>query len=165
MAQSSEPRACLVEQILDRFVQACSAIFTGERESWLALELTMPQFKVLMLVVSRHRATISQIARLLEAGLPSVTRLIDRLEEQGLIERESDPADRRVTYILPTEAGTGVVEKLISYRREVLTSCLETLEGDELEAVGRGMQLLLEGARRAGRIDTGCDTESAAGVA
>src|SRR5436305_6984832 len=76
----SEPRskrACLTEQIVDQFVQFCTAVFAVERESWLSVELTMPQVKTLLLIVTWGRATGSRLGSALGAGLPSVTRLVD----------------------------------------------------------------------------------------
>jgi MarR family transcriptional regulator for hemolysin len=46
-----------------------------------------------------------EIARRLSIEGPSVTRHLDHLEAEGLIERRGDPADRRLTRIFFTEAG------------------------------------------------------------
>src|SRR5215468_742834 len=46
-----------------------------------------------------------EIARRLSIEGPSVTRHLDHLEAEGLIERRGDPADRRLTRVFLTDAG------------------------------------------------------------
>src|SRR6476469_8805457 len=124
-ANAVSERAFLTEQILDHFVQFCTAVFAVERESWLSVELTMPQVKTLLLIVTWGRASGSRLASALGAGLPSVTRLVDRLEDQGYVERATDEADRRVTYVVPTAAGQRLIEGLLAYKRDAVGSCLD----------------------------------------
>jgi DNA-binding MarR family transcriptional regulator len=155
-------RTDLTEVILQRFVQICTAIFAGERESWLSVDLTMPQAKTLLLIVTWGRVTGSRLGAALGAGLPSVTRLVDRLEEQGLVRREIDSLDRRVTYIAATEEGRRLIENLLSYRRETLSACLDALETPELTEVLRALESLLRGAQRAGRLQSGCEANQSA---
>jgi MarR family transcriptional regulator for hemolysin len=46
-----------------------------------------------------------EIARRLSIEGPSVTRHLDHLEAEGLIERRGDPSDRRLTRVFLTDAG------------------------------------------------------------
>src|ERR1700726_262991 len=89
------PDSDLAESILDLYGEFCAALITGQRDAWLFVDLTMPQIKALFLVVKWGSATGSRLAQGLGVGLPSVTRLVDRLHERGLIVREEDPRDRR----------------------------------------------------------------------
>ena len=54
----------------------------------------------------------SQIGAELVTSVPDVTRLIDRLIEAGLVERERSEEDRRVVYIRITKAGLEQLTKL-----------------------------------------------------
>jgi DNA-binding MarR family transcriptional regulator len=139
-------RTCLRDQIVDRFVQFCTAVFAVERESWLSVELTMPQVKTLLLIVTWGRTTGSRLASALGAGLPSVTRLVDRLEDQGYVERATDDADRRVTYIVPTTAGQRLIEGLLTYKRDALGSCLEEMATSQLQQIATALEILLDSA-------------------
>jgi DNA-binding MarR family transcriptional regulator len=137
----------LTEAILDLFTQFCAAALTGQSEAWLSVELTLPQIKAAVQIVSLGRATGSQLARTLGIGLPSATRLVDRLAEHGLVTREEDAADRRTTYIVPTPAATQLVESLQSYRREFLSALLSSLDFNQLEEVERGLAHLALASR------------------
>ncbi len=135
-------RADLTEQVLELFSSFCSAMLINLRESWLSLDLTVPQIKVLLIATSA-RVTTGQIARRLGVALPSATRLVDRLVEHGLVSREEDPRDRRYTMVLPTEAGRTLVESLNAYRRDSLGTVLAALNLDELREVRRSFEHLV----------------------
>jgi DNA-binding MarR family transcriptional regulator len=138
----------VAESILGLYGEFCSALITGQRDAWLFVDLTMPQIKALFLVVKWGSATGSRLAKGLGVGLPSVTRLVDRLQERGLIVREEAADDRRVTHTRPTAAGRQVIEDLLSYRREYLGAALRTLSVRELQQVECGLSHLLAACRR-----------------
>ncbi|MGJ3629365.1 MarR family winged helix-turn-helix transcriptional regulator [Sphingomonas sp. MMS24-JH45] len=73
---------------------------------------TGAQWKTL-LVVSRHEG-INQggLAELLKVEPITLCRMIDRLEDLGLVERRRDPADRRAWQIFLTDAATPVLDRL-----------------------------------------------------
>lgn len=53
-------------------------------------------------------AGVTALARSAQLHPAAMTRLLDRLEERGVIERVPDPADRRALHIHLTDAGTGM---------------------------------------------------------
>lgn len=134
--QGSDRRE-LTETILDLFSAFCSAVFVNLRESWLPLDVTVPQIKALLIVASGPTTT-SQIAHRLGVTLPSATRLVDRLVEHGLVTREENPNDRRYTNVLPTSTAIELVESLNAYRRDALNAALARLAPGELQEVKRG---------------------------
>lgn len=70
-----------------------------------ALGVTDAQWKPLWLLASGRAATANEMARLLEMDAGALTRLLDRLEAKGLLERERSDADRRVVHLRLTDAG------------------------------------------------------------
>src|SRR6516165_7121447 len=107
--------------------------FNPSRErSWLRVDLTMPQLKTLIYVTRNDGATSGQIASSLGVGLSTITGIVDRLAEQQLVTRREDVRDRRVTRVLPTQAGAELVNELIEYRNEVVTAILSRLNPDQL---------------------------------
>jgi len=67
--------------------------------------LTYPRARTLLRLVIRERMTQSELAFDLELEQATMVRLLDRMEENGLIRREPDTADRRVKHIVLTEYG------------------------------------------------------------
>lgn len=70
-----------------------------------ALGVTDAQWKPLWLLASGRATTGNEMARLLEMDAGAMTRLLDRLETKGLIERERSDTDRRVVELRLTAAG------------------------------------------------------------
>jgi len=66
------------------------------------------------------------------------TRLIARMEEAGLVERQTPPHDRRATFAVITEAGTEAVERAFPVHLEVVEEVYGShLDPDEAETVLR----------------------------
>ncbi|MGW4461264.1 MarR family winged helix-turn-helix transcriptional regulator [Micromonospora sp. NBC_01796] len=81
---------------------------------------------------------------------PGMTQLVSRLQRDGLAERGSDPADRRVVVVDITEAGRELVRRRRAIRAEKLAQLLADLSADERAAVVTSLQVL---DRLAGRAE------------
>jgi DNA-binding MarR family transcriptional regulator len=84
-------------------------------------ELTPQQYNALRLLASKHPEqlrTLDLAARLVSRA-PDITRLLDKLEQRGLIARDRPADNRRVVYIGITSAGLALLREL----REPLRQC------------------------------------------
>lgn len=95
--------------------------------------LTIQQYNVLRIVrggpVKGH--PIYEIERRMIYRFANVTRLVDRLEAQGLIKRVADPKDRRVSRVVITPKGRRLMERLDEPVRTMaaqMTSCCDEQE-------------------------------------
>jgi DNA-binding MarR family transcriptional regulator len=79
---------------------------------------------------------------------PSMTQLVQRLENQGLATRVSDPGDGRVTLVAITDAGREVLAERRRERDARLARLLATLSEDERRALGSAMRTALPLVRR-----------------
>ncbi|WP_238322993.1 MarR family winged helix-turn-helix transcriptional regulator [Gorillibacterium massiliense] len=68
-------------------------------------ELTSDQFLTIRYLRDQERVTSSELADSFGVGKSSVTAIITRLAEKGLVEREPDDRDRRVSYLRLTQEG------------------------------------------------------------
>lgn len=85
--------------------------------------ITLQQHQALLFIIGypgREHITISELAERLQIRHHSAVGLVDRLEEQGLVERIPNEQDRRQVFIGLTEKGVGVLESLASMHREEL---------------------------------------------
>lgn len=72
-------------------------------------DMTLPQYRVLALL-SEGSAAASALARRLAVSRPSITALVDGLVARDMIQRGSDPADRRrVTHVI-TDKGRAALQ-------------------------------------------------------
>jgi DNA-binding MarR family transcriptional regulator len=111
--------------------------------SWMDLDLTMPQFKLLLLVASRNGARVGDLAQRLGVTPPSVTTLLDRLEDQSLVRREDDPIDRRLVIARLTAHGRRLLQRLnLQQTDPLLSECLSDLSNDDLHALQVGLEAL-----------------------
>jgi MarR family transcriptional regulator for hemolysin len=77
-----------------------------------ALDLTLPQCKVLLYLGSHEGVSQVRLAQLTGIEPMTLVRALDRLESRGNLERRHDPADRRARYIYLKAAGKLLVEAI-----------------------------------------------------
>jgi DNA-binding MarR family transcriptional regulator len=66
----------------------------------------------LLCMLSRDQPSFGELATLLGCDKTNVTGMVDRLERRGLLARETDPRDRRVSHVVLTDEGEALREKL-----------------------------------------------------
>ena len=84
-----------------------------------------------------QRLRMADVSRSLGVSKSGVTRLVDRLEERGLVERAACPRDRRVTYAGLTEAG----REAVAEAAPALAAAAETHLAGHLSAAEVGAML------------------------
>src|SRR5690348_7367953 len=78
----------------------------------LAVNLTMQQLKVALILADRGSTPGRELAQTLGTGLGTVTGIVDRLVAQGLVTRREDPNDRRIRRVELTDAGRRMTQEL-----------------------------------------------------
>ena len=83
----------------------------------------------------REQEGLSQVdlADVLELQPISLVRLLDRLVEHGLVERRSDPRDRRANRLFLTVAGRQLADDLDSLRDAIATDVLQGMPAATIE--------------------------------
>jgi DNA-binding MarR family transcriptional regulator len=102
-----------------------------------------PSLTAALATLERHGPlTPSRLAEIERIQRPTVTRLLATLENDGLVEREADPDDGRVSHVRITRAGSALVKKLRSRKNAYLSKRLRNLDDDELEILERATAIL-----------------------
>jgi len=128
-----------------RLMQILRRAFTSvDVASLCAVDLTMPQLKALMLADSQAGISHGEIARGLGVGLSTVTGIVDRLVEHGLVERRTDPDDRRLSRVRITPSGSELLDSLWASRYERLGQALGSLSPDERATLHHTLQHLAD---------------------
>lgn len=92
--------------------------------------------------------TQRELANLMAIENPTLVRLLDSLEEQGLIERRPCPNDRRARRLHLTRAGRAFMDDL-SERAEILREqMLEGISDDDIATTVRVFNKILENAEK-----------------
>ncbi|HSJ15547.1 MAG TPA: MarR family transcriptional regulator [Longimicrobiales bacterium] len=76
--------------------------------------VTLQQYNVLRILRGAHPQPLPtlEIGERLIEQMPGITRLLDRLEEKGLVRRERSADDRRLVHGSITEAGLSLLEEM-----------------------------------------------------
>ncbi|MCR5246498.1 MAG: MarR family transcriptional regulator, partial [Paludibacteraceae bacterium] len=93
-------------------------------------ELTFEQALVVFLLNFYDGLTQRDIAISLDKDSPSITRLIDELEGLKMLERRSDPNDRRAKNIYLTSKGKGVVPGIIDVTKVAFKKAFKGISDD-----------------------------------
>ena len=78
---------------------------------------------------------LGQLAGRLACVKSNVTQLVDRLEADGLVVRETDPIDKRSRLALITAAGRAACQEGVRIQREVEAELLATLSADDAQCL------------------------------
>lgn len=105
--------------------------------------ITVPQFRALDMI-STLTDKPTEIARMLNVSPPSVSFLLEKLEEKGLIERRFSTSDRRRTVLALTERGVEVVRRVNDHREKHLKRILENMDEESRSRLNRALEAFTE---------------------
>jgi DNA-binding MarR family transcriptional regulator len=108
--------------------------------SLLETKLTIQQLKAVTSLVVADGMTASDLAHAFSVSMPTVSKLVDRLVAQGLVERRATEGDQRSRLLVPTPLGRAVVGKTLAARPELGGDVLAGLSLEELLALEVGMR-------------------------
>ncbi|MFC3052725.1 MarR family winged helix-turn-helix transcriptional regulator [Kordiimonas pumila] len=107
-------------------------------------EVTRSQIKLLITVWRNPGITQQGLAKQLEIANMSVCRQVDTLEERGMLERKTDPKDRRARRLFTTEKTVPVIKEAIEHLKEVSELFLTPLDKDERDMLIRFLNRMIE---------------------
>lgn len=91
----------------------------------------------------------SELAEILDLQPISLTRLLDRLAANGLIERRPDPNDRRANRLYLTAAAHPLIEELSHLGEDMMTTVLEGIDDAAREQLLRDLGVMKDNLRAA----------------
>jgi DNA-binding MarR family transcriptional regulator len=101
----------LEDQIVMALRRVSQAIDIWSRTLWRDYGLTSPQLATLREILAGENVTPGTLASALHLSQPTVTGILGRLEQRGLVRRERSGTDRRSILAVPTEAGKELASK------------------------------------------------------
>ena len=136
----------LTRRIVELHRQVNRAIRERTLDSWVKLDLTVPQLKSLFYISRHGRMNPSGLATGIRVTPANVTGIVDRLVEQGLLIRSADADDRRISWLTLTDKGKTLINDLREGRAQEMRRILDKLTEEELAIVARGFQLVATAA-------------------
>jgi len=99
-------------------------------------------------VAPERRLRMHELARAVVLSRSGLTRLVDRLEQAGLLRREPDPADRRGSFAILTDEGAAMRERMWPiYARGIAEHFGKHLNDEEVDVLTGALKRVLSAAR------------------
>lgn len=118
MARSVRPDTAIGEEVADLLHALARRMRQAGHEEFGPLGVTPSQARAMRVLGRAGRPLrMSELADALRIARRSATSVVDELVEVGLVERITDPADRRSVAVVPSAAGHEVLRQLVDRRR------------------------------------------------
>ena len=135
-------RQALIDRLIDAAEYLNRRTLSERLEAWAQLGMTTPQVKTLVFLDERGPARMGMIASHLGTSLSATTSVVDRLVQKDMLERASDPSDRRVVICELTSTGRDAVDRFWRLGEDRLMPVAALLEGQDLQSAVQGLELL-----------------------
>lgn len=106
------------------------------------VELTPSLHSALVSVRVHGPLTLGELAQIERVTPPTVTKLVGRLEEQGLVDRHADPDDRRVCRVAATTRGEALLAESREAKNAWLAQRLDQLMPEDVAVLDRAAALI-----------------------
>lgn len=113
------------------------------------LGMTRAQWAVLVRLQRAEGLKQTELAEILDLQPITLTRLVDRLCDNGLIERRNDPKDRRAKRLHLTPAAKPLIEQLQVIGEEVMAEVLAGIDDSALARMNANLAGMKENLRQA----------------
>ena len=104
---------------------------------------TILQYHVLSFLHEQPQAKLSAVAIYLHSSLSSTTQLIERMYKAGLVTRQQDKKDRRITHLSLTKNGVAKLNQLQELRHKKMKNLLSHIPEKDIQELIRIQETLV----------------------
>ena len=145
MQTSRTDSARFVDDYLPALLAQASRLISGEFHLVVnANGFTVSEWRVLAALAGNEPMSIGHIAQITTIKQSTVSRLLDRMEAAGHVERLNKDGDRRITLVTITPAGNRMVSRLIPLAREHEQRVLEPFGLQRAEELKSTLRSIIE---------------------
>lgn len=110
------------------------------------LDITAQQMGILLSLMRGMASTPLEVSRLLGIDTGLMTRMLDKLENKGLLQRQRSEEDRRVIHLILTAQGRDVAGQIPNIAPDVLNHRLRNFSDSEFSEFARLLQKFADGS-------------------
>jgi len=114
-------------------MQTSKAIHDQIKDEIATYKLGITEFSVLEVLYQKEKQTIQQIGNSILVSSGSMTYVIDKLEQRGLLCRIPCPDDRRVIHVELTDDGNELMNQIMPNYHDLINSMFDSLDFDETD--------------------------------
>ena len=104
-------------------------------------------FGLLQCLSTNEGISLVELSRLIKRSHPAVLRMIDFMEQDGLLVREGDPVDRRVKHMYITDQGRELLEEMLPFAEKVREIATRNVKPEELSQAMAVLKRITENLR------------------
>lgn len=150
-----DPRERLIEQVLTAHELASRTFVDEDLSGLFDATLTMQQLKVMVVLHRDGALSGHELADRLAVSTPTVSGMVDRLVDRGMLTRSTDDRDRRVRLVALSEAGEQMVTSVHEAGWRIGRDVMERMALEDLQALAQGVQALARAAGNRAGATTG----------
>nr|WP_203772808.1 MarR family transcriptional regulator [Actinoplanes nipponensis] len=147
MMERSVAERVTAEQLAMSLRESIMRLNRRLRQARAVGDLTFSQLSALTSLQLAGALTPRELADVERVQPPTMTKIVGKLEERGLVARTPHPTDRRQVILAATEEGRAVYAQFEKARNEWLALQLAELTPDERDTLERAAQILRQVAR------------------
>jgi len=150
MASSSTVRRSKPAQRLDQvevwrsFVDSWKRLQRAGEKNLVGADLTSAELRILRVLRDRGSCPMNRFSSETLLSQPTITGVVDKLEERGLVERVRNKEDRREILIAITQKGTAILAKGEDLHKAFVERSLSVLTAEEMEQLAVLMKKLAD---------------------
>ncbi|MEH7157939.1 MarR family winged helix-turn-helix transcriptional regulator [Neobacillus drentensis] len=116
-------------------MQTSKSIHDRIKEEMTKNKLSITEFSVLEVLYQKGKQTIQQIGSCILVSSGSMTYVIDKLEQRGLLSRNACLEDRRVIHVRLTEDGNELMNEIMPKYHKFVNQMFDSLDFGEAETL------------------------------
>lgn len=144
----STPKITLLEAMREWMDTIMIRFRRENMQYWKSQGISFPQSLALMQLHHKNMCGVSDIAGFLDVTPAAASQMIDKLVQEGYVERAEDPNDRRVKQLTLTSKGKRMIEKTHELNQTWLSDLAHSLAPDEQAEISNALTRLTKAARQ-----------------
>jgi MarR family 2-MHQ and catechol resistance regulon transcriptional repressor len=130
-------------------IDAWKRVQRGAEKNLLRVDLTVAEFRTLRVLKEEGSSPMNRFCSATLLSQPTITGIVDKLEERGLVERVRSLKDRREVLIALTPKGSSVFARAEEVHREFMAELFSVLGHDETLHLQRLLSKLADSLQEA----------------
>jgi DNA-binding MarR family transcriptional regulator len=129
-------------QIVDLLGQISHELFTHSRRLARRTGLTRPQLATMLALLREGEASSGALARRLSLSAPTLSGILDRLEDKGVVERRRGSRDRRAVWVRATRDAHTLLDAELSLLGPGFPGRLDRLSDEDKDGIVESLRRL-----------------------
>ncbi|WPC43038.1 MarR family winged helix-turn-helix transcriptional regulator [Clostridium sp. JS66] len=119
--------------LISKIRDSANKFITNEMDSWGVKGLVPSHGDILFALLKSEKLTMKELSEKIQKDKSTVTVLVNKLIQQGYVEKTRDIDDNRVVFVTLTEKGKGLKTMFDSISKDLLSTVYKDISENEKE--------------------------------